>query len=625
MIQLAPHEAEFLYGVIEQLTGSCQHGQYRKDILVRNVEHRLHFLGLNSLEEYMLHLDQNEQELLHFMSAITIHTTSWFREKPHFHKLEKYLINNISLFQNRYCELLSVACSTGEEIFSLALLMESIRMQYPFFDYRLTGTDIDPVSIDTAKRAVFNYKYFSTIPERYHPFLIQGKNSKKNLFTLRKEIRRRCSFRVEGLNQTDNVDRKKYDIIFCRNVLIYFSPESVAQIVRNLTKKMHTSSILTLGHSEALLNPQDYNLQLNWNSSYSPKTKLTPAVKTPELTSIKTVAPRKNNILVVDDSKTIQRVLKDLFEKHNFNVFSALNTIQANEWLEKQSIDLISLDLHMPGEDGITWLNSIRAKKIKTPVVVITETSEAEATKLLGALESGAQDYINKSMLQTDKDRIIENINALIETSHRPKGSIRKDNVSQDLFHPDLILIGASTGGTEALSCLLRNFPADTPPVLVVQHISSGFAKPFAERLARISNLKLCQSQKGEKLEPGTIYLAFKSYHIGVTKSGGVYRLTTSDQDPVNRHRPSVEFLFNSALKFGNNVAAILLTGMGKDGSMALYNLKQQGAMTFAQDEESSVVFGMPGEAVRLGAAGFIGNLGEIRSECEKFLKLKKN
>ncbi len=183
----------------------------------------------------------------------------------------------------------------------------------------------------------------------------------------------------------------------------------------------------------------------------------------------------------------------------------------------------------------------------------------------------------------------------------------------------EVIVIGASTGGPDALTELLRAMPRDTPPVVVVQHIAPALAANFAERLARVSHLKLGEIRSGTVLTSGTIYLALDSQHIGIRKglSGPIVFL--DDGPPIGDHRPSVDYLFNSAAKYlsGVRIFAVLLTGMGRDGAQGLKSLLDQGAFTAVQDQKSCAVYGMPKEAVRLGAAVLVGPVREIRQWLE--------
>lgn len=183
----------------------------------------------------------------------------------------------------------------------------------------------------------------------------------------------------------------------------------------------------------------------------------------------------------------------------------------------------------------------------------------------------------------------------------------------------EVIVIGASTGGPDALTELLRFMPADSPPVVVVQHIAPALAANFAERLARNSRLKLGEIKSGAVLRSGTIYLALDSHHIGIRKGLSGPILFLDDSPPVGDHRPSVDYLFNSAAKYlsGVRIFAILLTGMGRDGAQGLKNLLDHGAFTAVQDQDSCVVYGMPKEAVRLGAAVLVGPVQEIRQWLE--------
>ena len=604
---------ETVYQLAEKLIGVSQKGQYRKDILVRNIEQRMKACKLTELEEYLQLADKNNSEYAHMLSSLTIHTTSWFREKPHFEKLEAHLTENIDQYLSETFNCLSAACSTGEEVYSLALLLESVRKKNPKFNYSIDGIDIDPVSIARSQKSIYPKSELKSIEQRYQDLCLSGNGKAANYFTLSKEIRNRCNFSVGSIIPKEFRPTKNYDFIFCRNVLIYFKPDAVGKIIGSLKGSLSKNGILSLGHSEAILNPHDYDLELSWNSSYTKKKKKNTVTRKSD----------KPQILVVDDSAVVRKILESLFKKHGLDTVMAESAEQAEEQLKLNKIDLISLDLHMPGTDGVTWLKSIRSRGNKIPVVVVTDAHPSEALEVLHVLEKGAQDYLNKKDLNTKERDCIERIKVLLPQEQKKQTAIRRKNslTKQKLFRPDLILIGASTGGTEALSKMLANFPSNSPPVLVVQHISPNFAGAFAERLASVSGLKKGKSQDGAPLEDGHVYLAEGDYHIGVKEQGDLYKLATSTYAPVNRHRPSVDFLYNSIRKRKSKMAGILLTGMGADGAQGLLELKNAGAITFVQDEKSCVVFGMPREAIKAGADGFVGDLNAIRSECDKFIR----
>jgi len=660
MIQLSPAEQETIYGLAEKILGISQKGKFRKNILVRNIELRISQTKRKNLSEYLNLVNNDKMEYCHFISALTIHTTNWFREPPHFLELEKYLKRNMVKLKTRPFVILSAACSTGEEIFSLGLLMEKVKREHPEFDYQLIANDIDPVSVSHAKRSLFPKTEVTSIPKQYHPDILIGKNQFEDFFTVSKNIRDRVTFTNENILHLNFDVAIKFDIIFCRNVLIYFEYENIKKIINVFINRLQPNGILCLGHSEALNTPETFGLQIIWNSSYivaksSDELKIREKkLSSPSPSSAQesykedsnkydtladenisstqrpaTTDHKPKTILVVDDSITVRKVLQKLYEQHGFKVLLAQDAKQANNLLTThlKDISLISLDLHMPEISGQEWLSQIRSKGITIPVIVITDAHSDEALEVLGALERGAQDYLNKAELHQDANLAVEKVKAIIEShedgdpSRQPPPS-HKVTDRQTLFRPDVILIGASTGGPEALTKLLENFDHTSPPILIVQHIAPSFAEAFYKRLCKVSTLAHENIADGIPLKSGHLYSATHDFHIGVAKTRNSYTLITDKCNPVNRHRPSVDYLYQTCTGFADKVAGILLTGMGADGAAGLSELRSRGAITFVQSESSCVVFGMPREAIKRNAHGFVGDLAQIRNQMNTFIKL---
>ena len=660
MIQLSPAEQETIYGLAEKILGISQKGKFRKNILVRNIELRISQTKRKNLSEYLNLVNSDKMEYCRFISALTIHTTNWFREPPHFMELEKYLKKNMPKIMIRPFVILSAACSTGEEIFSLGLLMEKVRREHPEFDYRLVANDIDPVSVSHAKRSLYPKQEVATIPKQYYSDILIGKNQFEDFFTVSKSIRERITFTNENIQHLDFGATVKFDVIFCRNVLIYFEYENIKKIINVFINRLQPNGILCLGHSEALNAPETFGLKIIWNSSYIvvknhaetklPEKKLNPVTSapsspesyredsnkyetlaheiTPSPTMLASLENKPKTILVVDDSITVRKVLQKLYEQHGFKVLLAQDAKQANNLLTThfKDISLISLDLHMPEMSGQEWLSQIRSKGITIPVIIITDANADEALEVLGALESGAQDYLNKAELHQDANLAVEKVKAIIE-SHEDVNPSRQSPTNkaasrQTLFRPEVILIGASTGGPEALTKLLENFDKNSPPILIVQHIAPSFADAFYKRLCKVSTLSPENIADGIPLKPGHLYSATHDFHIGVAKNKNQYNLITDKCNPINRHRPSVDYLYKTCTSFADKVAGILLTGMGADGAVGLCELRNKGAITFVQSESSCVVFGMPREAIKRNAHGFVGDLTQIRNQMNTFIKL---
>ena len=327
-------------------------------------------------------------------------------------------------------------------------------------------------------------------------------------------------------------------------------------------------------------------------------------------------------MLILDDSPIVLKTHTQIFQRHGFKAMATTDPQEANHILKRHDVHLISLDINMPQIDGPTWLKYVRQGGCTVPCVVVTEVSAREAVNVLKILENGAQDYISKQVLKSNEESVMSKIKALLPPPFNHLMSEDSGVADQEaklpplqLFRPQFIVIGASTGGVEALNSMLASFPAQCPPIIVVQHISPQFSEAFAVRLANVSKLKLATSLDRTPLLPGHIYTALGDYHIKIARRGSQYQLETSTQETGTPFRPSVDVLFKSAVQVADKCAAILLTGMGSDGAVGLSLLKERGALTFAQDKKSSVVFGMPKEAIRMGAAKFIGAPHEIRHQ----------
>ncbi|MDZ4660262.1 MAG: chemotaxis protein CheB [Pseudomonadota bacterium] len=610
-------EKEIIFSYAERLTGSCQRGRYRKEILLNNVEKRMHARGLTNLSHYLKFATTDAEEKKYLLSALTIHTTAWFREPSHYSKIEKLVIENMSEFEERPLTMMCAACSTGEEVYSFGLVFESIRASFPKFNYKIVGFDIDPISVEKGQKAVYPAEdILKSISEKFTKFLLVGSGKTEGRFTLDKEIRSRCEFTAFSLkDEWPSTDL--FDIVTCRNALIYFEPNVMATIVNNLTKLMKPNGLFVVGTSDFIDAPKnklhDLGKSIYVFEGEAPLSKFANGPK----------------ILVVDDSSTIRSMLTKLLIKSGFRVDAVESAAEASEFLRKNNVNLITLDLHMPGMDGQTWLSQQRASGLKTPVVIISGANPTEAKSVLHALGSGAQDYFEKEKLMEAPKTIVQSLFAIIESYDKRKNrkvnieASKDESVALKLTkkpprrRPDLILLGASTGGTEALKIILDKMPINSPPIIVVQHISSGFAKAFHEKLASSSGLVMAEAAPGVQLKPGHLYMAHGDYHIELTKKYDELFVKNSYLAPINGIRPSIDHLFRSAAVTDSHLMAGILTGMGRDGAQGLLEIKKKGGITLAQDEDSCVVFGMPKVAIGINAASIVANLVEIRAEIK--------
>ena len=334
------------------------------------------------------------------------------------------------------------------------------------------------------------------------------------------------------------------------------------------------------------------------------------------------VARTCTRVLIVDDSALVRHLLKEVIgaEPDLEVVGVAPDPILAREMIRRLSPDVITLDVEMPHMDGIDFLERLMRLR-PTPVIMVSSLSERGSDVTLRALELGAVDFVSKPKpgigndLKAYAEEITEKIRAAagVRVSRASLETVpsRSADAAPSLTGSPMvagiekiIFIGASTGGTEAIKAVLSRMPADVPGILVTQHMPESFTKSFAQRLDGLCRISVKEAEHGERVLPGHAYIAPGHSHLLVRRSGASYVTELSQGPPVNRHRPSVDVLFRSAANVaGRNAIGVILTGMGKDGAAGMLEMKQAGAPTFAQDEATCVVYGMPREAVALGAA----------------------
>ncbi|OFZ22537.1 MAG: hypothetical protein A2X94_02660 [Bdellovibrionales bacterium GWB1_55_8] len=336
---------------------------------------------------------------------------------------------------------------------------------------------------------------------------------------------------------------------------------------------------------------------------------------------------RKTRVLVVDDSKTIRQLLtRILTADPELEVIGTADCpSQAEKMIRELRPDVITLDIHMPEMDGVSFLQKYIGE-FPIPTVMISSISMEESTQVLQALEIGAVDYIQKPSFEK-LDRMAPLIAEMVRTaatvkvrrSAGTKVSHARIQSSAQLNQSVLVAVGASTGGTEALRLFLSKLPPGIPPIVIVQHIPPVFSKAFANRLASTCPFEVKEAEDGDLIRPDRVLIAPGGLQMAVQKGS---RVRIWDGDPVNRHKPSVDVLFKSVAEIaGSKSIGIIMTGMGRDGAAGLLEMKQSGSRTIAQDEASSVVFGMPKEAIRLGAAQEVMPLDRIPEKLLSWLE----
>jgi two-component system chemotaxis response regulator CheB len=342
----------------------------------------------------------------------------------------------------------------------------------------------------------------------------------------------------------------------------------------------------------------------------------------------------RTRVLIVDDSKTIRTLLtKVLSSDSEIEVVGAAEKpSEALQMMKALKPDVITLDIHMPEMDGVTFLKSyLPAHPI--PTVMISSISIEEGPAVLSALEIGAVDYVQKpnaSELAVVGPMIIEKVKIAATVKIAAQSKVTGSKVNSRSYgaidRECLVAIGSSTGGTEALRSVLTRLPADIPPIVIVQHIPAVFSKAFADRMNQLCPFEVKEAAHGDEVKPGRVIIAAGGTQMSVKrKADGKIVIVVEDGAPVNRHKPSVDVLFDSvAEQIGAHSVGVILTGMGADGSKGMLRMKKKGSRTIAQDEESCVVFGMPREAIKLGAADEVVSLREIPDRLVHLLCQKK-
>jgi two-component system chemotaxis response regulator CheB len=329
-------------------------------------------------------------------------------------------------------------------------------------------------------------------------------------------------------------------------------------------------------------------------------------------------------VLCVDDSALIRDLLSEIINSQPDMAVVAVapDPLVARDLIKRHNPDVLTLDVEMPRMDGIDFLERLMRLR-PMPVLMVSSLTQSGSEVTLRALELGALDFVAKPSLGIRSgmleyaEEIAEKIRAAARSRPRRAAS-RNEAPPQRLTAPlmsseKLLIIGASTGGTEAIRRVLEPLPANSPAIMIAQHMPGGFTRSFAERLDRLCQISVKEAEDGERVLPGHAYIAPGDAHLKLARSGANYVARLDQGPPVNRHRPSVDVLFRSAAEqAGRNAVGVLLTGMGKDGAAGLVEMRQAGAPTIAQDEASCVVFGMPREAITLGGASEVLPLEEI-------------
>ncbi|NOR69519.1 MAG: chemotaxis-specific protein-glutamate methyltransferase CheB [Methylomarinum sp.] len=353
---------------------------------------------------------------------------------------------------------------------------------------------------------------------------------------------------------------------------------------------------------------------------------------------------KKIRLLIVDDSALIRQMLTQIFNSSDDIevVGTAIDPIAAREKIKKLNPDVLTLDIEMPRMDGLTFLRNLMRLR-PMPVVMISTLTEKGAAVTLEALELGAVDFVAKPKVDVSNtlNEYAEDIIAKVKMAAKarvrtlevkPKDSpppivvVEKHSADavisarpakkQFKTTDKIIALGSSTGGTEAIKVVIRGLSRDTPAIVISQHLPAAFSESFTKHVNEASGMTACVAKDGQQILPGNIYISPGDRHLLVIRDGARYICKLNDGPPVNRHKPSVDVMFRSvAQNVGSNAIGVMLTGMGADGAMAMKEMKDAGSINIIQDEETSVVWGMPGEAFKLGAADYVVPLDKVATQ----------
>ena len=340
---------------------------------------------------------------------------------------------------------------------------------------------------------------------------------------------------------------------------------------------------------------------------------------------------KKIKVLIIDDSALIRKLLTEIVNSQSDMeaIGAAPDPLKAREMIRELNPDVLTLDVEMPRMDGLDFLEKLMRLR-PMPVVMVSTLTEKGSDITFKALELGAIDFIAKPKLDiatglqeygdeiADKIRIANSarikrhVSSLVTKSSTVDAGL--PSISNRVASTEkLIIVGASTGGTEAIKEFLINLPPDCPSILITQHMPETFTKSFADRLNRLCRISVVEAQGGERILPGHAFLAPGHSHMLLKRSGANYMTELNRGDLVSRHRPSVDVLFRSAANSaGKNAIGVILTGMGKDGAAGMLEMHNAGAYNLAQDEASCVVFGMPKEAIAVGGVDEVVPLKDL-------------
>jgi two-component system chemotaxis response regulator CheB len=616
--------------LMSHLTG-MELSNKNKKALINRIKKRHKVLGLDNSKDYFEYFKERViEEVDYLTSSLTTHTTYFLREPSQMDFLYKTVYP--TLMKNKVVNIWSAACSTGEEVYSIAItileyLESNNASENDIKKIKIIGTDIDPNSIAYAKNGVYTKEQVSNLEASLlDRFFDKGSGELEGYYRVKDELHAMCEFRNINLI-SDPYPVVAFDIIFARHVLMYFNSQAQKSILKRLLSKLKPGGHLCLSFSESSLG-ELIDLKMVYTSVFSDS----------EIKEKKTIQhkPNAKRVIIVDDSPyVVKKISSILGQDPRFTVVGkASNPIEAMAIMENTQVDLMTLDINMPVMDGLTYLDQIVRENPKHPfVVIISSVDLSSAEKYVDLSNLPEHEFIEKPH-NKNWDSFEENIREVCYSVFNRDVIFQKQKTMTDKkyitynhkkSHRDLIIIGSSTGGVDALSYVLPQLPANTPPIIVAQHMPRLFTSSLAKRMNDISKPKVLEASEDLFLEYGCVYICPGGRNTELMAKGDKISFTITD-GKGQMYTPSVNRLFYSSLSFVDrfNLYGIILTGMGDDGALGMKELRIHGGFTLAQDESTSVVYGMPKMAVELGGVDKVSELSDIFEELFKQID-KKN
>jgi len=531
--------------VVSEITG-VQLGEKQSHMVASRFHKRMIDLKINSIAAYVNYFNENsDQEVQSLVSLLTTHHTYFFREFPHFEYLRttglKLLVDSAKARGQKKLRFWSAACSRGHEVYSLATFLEThLKQVDPQFDYEILGSDVDQESVAIAANGVYNRKEIASIPSLYMAdYWVKGTGEISDFVKIKNSIKAKCQFKIENLVEFQPFTQTPFDSIFCRNVFIYFNQAQIAAITGKFMKSMHQSGLLFVGISESL-HGSGLDIKNIGTSIYTHKTTATSApaaVETvargaaaPAATAAPVEKPKKLRVLCVDDSPTVHTLLKQILKpEFGFEIVGkALNGLEAAEFLKKQSVDLMTLDIHMPQQTGVEYLEK-NFKRGHPPVVMISSVSRDNADLAMRALQLGASDYVEKPALnkldeQAEQIRtkllcahLSQNANAgkVSQLDRQFQKSVDIKNASQ-CFR----LVLASPGDRTKLEFLMRELTKEEPPTVLLMQGMEAMLPAVAKDLSSLTGRTIEVIENDiNKLQTNHIYIADFDKHFAKLKT----------------------------------------------------------------------------------------------------------